>query len=107
MALGIVGALVLSAGFGLAVIGLIGLLVGPSIADAPPTCDGKAMSPGDRCWSEVGGQVTVTTYEDAQRRRESGQGLHDVLIGSGACLGGGAVLLLGGWWTVRRARRHL
>jgi hypothetical protein len=98
----IVSVLMLIAGLGALIFGLGALLIGPGIADGPPTCDGQAMGPGDRCFEEFNGQTDVVSYEEIVRRQESGQGVHQVVTVGGALAGGGAVLSLGGWWISRR-----
>jgi hypothetical protein len=99
----IVSVLMLVAGLGALIFGLIALVIGPGIADGPPTCDGRIMGPGDRCFEEFNGQTDVVSYEEILRRQESGQGVHQVVTVGGALAGGGAVLSLGGWWISRRS----
>lgn len=103
----IVSILMRVVGFGVAVVGLGAVLFGfAGTPDGPPTCDGEVMSPGDRCWTQYGGDIDINSYEDIMRRRQSepdpGQQLLTV---GGLSLGGGVVLLVGSWWLPRRTFR--
>lgn len=100
---GVASVLMLVAGFGVSVLGFFALVVGGLSSDGPPTCNGKVMHPGDKCWTQFGGETDLVSYEEMLRRNESGSGRHQVQTAGGICLGGGAVLLLSGWWTGRRA----
>ncbi|RZQ62996.1 hypothetical protein [Amycolatopsis suaedae] len=83
--------------------GLLVLLFATDPPSGRPTCDGKAMYPGDSCYWEPSGHEA--TYEEIMERRKSGEGEREALVNGGILLGGGVVLLLGGGWLYRHPPR--